>query len=203
MRHVWLAVGLVVIAGCADPAPSDDDGRAAESNLDEGRVYELTQEIPFSWHGRILLTACVPQGPNVCGPGIDLMDPAMGGETFQTVAMDADAFGVNLTMSWDASTLLTEDMDFAVLRQVPCGSGCRAAYGVGLDATGPSPLVLSTEVPVDMEEDGIGAWISVDVPSLPIPLYGKLGAWQEFRVEGTLSTYRAVGNATGPIETVR
>jgi hypothetical protein len=117
---------------------------------------------------------------------------AAGGEDTLDTGVTTDMSGVELEMTWDARTPLTEELELSVAAGYQdCDGRCTYLYHRA-SVTGTSPLTLDTgELDLGIEDaDGENSlWVTVDNPSpSPGPLHYEVEHPQEFHVAGTVTT---------------
>lgn len=189
---IALAAALLITGGIGLAVAGDETPDAASPTAStspaEGSEAELPEAFAVDWIGNLANSACVPSGEHSCR-GVTVSDADDVRETH----IDADVAEVDLTMTWNAHTPVTEELELSLVsgEEKRCGDGTCSSFYHLETVTGTSPLTIQAD---DLDiRDGHTLWIVVDSPQeLPDPLYSDLEHEQSFQVEGTIQPLAAV-----------
>lgn len=179
-----LALAAVALSGCLGDqgstgrlAPTSDQPSAPP----DGWTRETT---PIDWEGNLGTWACAPMGANTCG-GTGLGD----GDSWHPIEPGGRGQRIALTLTWEPSSPLTEELTLSVAPYTSCGDGCYSTSGGYAAVDGPSPLVLDLE-DIALEGEQLGYIIYVDGATWiqEDPVFAGASHHQPFHVEGTLTT---------------
>lgn len=190
-----LAVALVLAllaAGCVGVGTTDDEGGVQAQATDDGDGSPgglAWEEVAFEGRLGAEATACslvACAGTFTCAPeafcGTPVRDPRVD-RSFE-VDHDGPVERVNLTLTWDAVSPVTEELRFGL--SWDCDDGCDYEY-----VEGSAPLALE-ETDLDVEGD-LYTWVwTPDQSPEEDPVVLHVTHDQPFAIEG------AVGTAAGP-----
>lgn len=177
----------VALPGCLGDAGGIDQ-TAGPTGQDPGDGSWETRTRAIDWQGNTGTWACAPAGPNTCA-GTGLQDR----DSWLPIEPEGQGHRIELTLTWQALSPVTEELAISVAAYTSCGDGCYSSTGAYGEAVGPSPLGLELDdIPLDGQAVGYivyvdgGRWLHED----PVLLGGD--HHQPFHVQGTLTTWAPV-----------
>lgn len=177
-----LALTAVTLTGClaGDTAGIDP---LAPTGQTPGEAGDL-ETVPIDWEGNLGTWGCAPMGPNTCG-GTSLGDQ----DSWHPIEPDGQGRSIELTLTWDATSPLTEELDLSVAPYTSCGDGCYATSQPHATVTGTSPVELEVhDIGLDGEQLGYVIYVDGTLWLHEDPLLFAASHHQPFHVEGTLTT---------------
>lgn len=210
LRLVALSLLLLLLplAGCVDPDASGETPAAAADPASPASASPGTpaaapagkatpheepaanatpdappQEVttPLAWDGSLGAGVCAPAGPGACFGGTF---------TKQSRVLPIEAPGAPArfaaTVTWTASSPLTNELFVVLARTKSCGDGCFEGQNLGTPASGPSPLTLEVgDLPALAEDEFLAVFVSQGRLT-PEPVYAYARAPQDFHLEGSV-----------------
>jgi hypothetical protein len=163
-------------------APEPQEGPASPPDHVDLMANATPVTTPIAWDGSLDAAACVPTGPGTCLPPVPHTDDDRVNLEFPGVPQTLSA-----SVTWTASSPLTESLYAGVALMKSCGEGCREFAPVGDAVQGASPLALDADLPTPGPDETLVILVW-QPPFLPSPLHGYARAEQAFHVEGTVTS---------------